>query len=221
MESQSYLPLRDEVFNTLRDQILKGELKPGDRLMEIHLSKKLGVSRTPVREALKRLEKEGLAVNIPRRGAQVARMTQKDLSDVLEVREVLDDLAITKACRNANTKMIKRLNEAMDVFKSAIKGGDLIEIVSADEAFHQVIYEAADNPRLMSIVEHLREQMYRFRFEYVKEEKNYDVLVKEHELMIEGLKNKDENSVKETMHTHLKNQVEAVRRVILSYDKQC
>ena len=220
MEAQPYLPLRDEVFQTLRDQILKGELKPGDRLMEIHLSQKLGVSRTPVREALKLLEKEGLAVNIPRRGAQVARMTQKDLSDVLEVREVLDDLAITKACRNINKDIIKRLNDAMDVFRKAVKGGDLVEIVTADEAFHQVIYDAADNPRLLSMVENLKEQMYRFRFEYIKEEKNYDTLINEHDLMIEGLKKGDEKSVKETMHTHLKNQADAIRRIILSYDKQ-
>ena len=219
MESQSYLPLRDEVFYELRDRILKGELKPGDRLLEIRLAEQLGVSRTPVREALRLLEKEGLAVNIPRRGAQVARMTQKDLSDVLELREVLDDLAITKACTNINDEIIKKLNDALAVFKEAVSGGDLSEIVSADEAFHNVIYEAADNPRLMSLLDNLKEQMYRFRFAYVKGEKNYDVLIREHQLMIDGLKDKDEKSVKETMRTHLKNQMDAIRRIILSYDK--
>ena len=82
-----YLPLRDVVFNTLRQAILKGELKPGERLMEIALAERLGVSRTPIREAMRKLEQEGLVVMIPRRGAQVANITEKDLNDVLEVRK--------------------------------------------------------------------------------------------------------------------------------------
>ena len=92
-----YLPLRDVVFNTLRQAILKGELKPGERLMEIALAEKLGVSRTPIREAMRKLELEGLVVMIPRRGAQVANITEKDLNDVLEVRIALENVAIEKA----------------------------------------------------------------------------------------------------------------------------
>ena len=77
-----YLPLRDVVFNTLRQAILIGELKPGERLMEIHLADRLGVSRTPIREAIRKLELEGLVVMIPRKGAQVAKITEKNLKDV-------------------------------------------------------------------------------------------------------------------------------------------
>ena len=82
-----YLPLRDVVFNTLRQAILRGELKPGERLMEIQLANKLGVSRTPVREAIRKLELEGLVLMIPRKGAEVADISEKSLKDVLEVRE--------------------------------------------------------------------------------------------------------------------------------------
>lgn len=78
-----YLPLRDVVFNTLRHAILKGELEPGERLMEISLAQKLGVSRTPIREAIRKLELEGLVVMVPRKGAEVADITEKDLRDVL------------------------------------------------------------------------------------------------------------------------------------------
>ena len=77
VDMNEYLPLRDVVFNTLRKAILKGELKPGERLMEIALAERLGVSRTPVREAMRKLELEGLVVMIPRRGAQVANITEK------------------------------------------------------------------------------------------------------------------------------------------------
>ncbi len=78
-----YLPLRDVVFNTLRQAILRGELKPGERLMEIQLANKLGVSRTPIREAIRKLELEGLVLMIPRKGAEVAEITEKNLRDVL------------------------------------------------------------------------------------------------------------------------------------------
>ena len=87
MEMDEYLPLRDVVFNTLRRAILKGELKPGERLMEIALADKLGVSRTPIREAIRKLELEGLVVMAPRKGAKVASITERDLNDVLEVRK--------------------------------------------------------------------------------------------------------------------------------------
>ena len=94
-----YLPLRDVVFNTLRQAILKGELAPGERLMEIQLAEKLGVSRTPIREAIRKLELEGLVLMIPRKGAEVAKISEKSLRDVLEVRRSLEELAIELACQ--------------------------------------------------------------------------------------------------------------------------
>mgnify|MGYP000767363598 FL=1 len=94
MEDYQYLPLRDVVFRTLRQAILRGELKPGERLMEIRLANQLGVSRTPIREAIRMLELDGLVIMVPRKGAQVAQITEKDLNDVLEVRLGLEELAV-------------------------------------------------------------------------------------------------------------------------------
>ena len=99
MRMDEYLPLRDVVFNTLRAAILKGELKPGERLMEIALADKLGVSRTPIREAIRKLELEGLVVMAPRKGAKVASITERDLNDVLMYRyrvEYLKDIAVRR-----------------------------------------------------------------------------------------------------------------------------
>ncbi len=89
-----YLPLRDVVFQTLRQAISRGELEPGERLMEIQLADRLGVSRTPIREAIRKLELEGLVTMIPRRGAEVAEITEKNMRDVLEVRRALEELAV-------------------------------------------------------------------------------------------------------------------------------
>ena len=98
LQMDEFLPLRDIVSNTLREGILTGELKPGERLMEIHLAKKLDVSRTPIREAIRILELEGLVTMVPRKGAEVARISEDDIRDVLEVRRSLDSLAARLAC---------------------------------------------------------------------------------------------------------------------------
>jgi DNA-binding transcriptional regulator YhcF (GntR family) len=93
IDFNDYKPLREVIFNSIREAIILGELKPGERLMEVQLAEKLGVSRTPIREAIRKLELEGLVVMIPRKGAYVADLTKKDIIDVLEVRAALDGLA--------------------------------------------------------------------------------------------------------------------------------
>jgi len=110
-----YLPLRDVVFKTLRQGILTGELKPGERLMEIHLADRLGVSRTPIREAIRKLELEGLVTMIPRRGAEVAQISAKNLKDVLEVRQALDTLGVELACERITDDGLQELKEAIDI----------------------------------------------------------------------------------------------------------
>ena len=214
LQMDDYLPLRDVVFNTLREAILKGELKPGERLMEMHLATKLGVSRTPIREAIRMLEHEGLAVTIPRKGAQVAKMTEKDLQDVLEVRDALDALAVVCACRRMTDAQFVELKEAMKAFEDATKTDDIRKIVETDEAFHDVIYASAANPKLENIINSAREQMYRYRYEYVKNPSVYTQLISEHKQIIEGFDRRDEEYLKGIMHVHLTNQINAVREVI-------
>ena len=214
LEGNAVLPLRDVVYNTLRNGILRGTLKPGDRLMEMHLANKLGVSRTPVREAIRMLEQEGLAVTIPRKGAQVAKMTEKDLQSVLEIRDALDELAISMACERLTKEQLTDLKDALQEFEAAAVSKDVRRIVEADETFHNVIYQMADNPKLEMIVNNLKEQIYRYRYEYIKGKEDYDKLIEEHRLMIEGLEKRDAAFVKHMMHQHLENQIEAVRNVI-------
>ena len=209
-----YLPLRDVVFNTLRQAILKGELKPGERLMEIALAERLGVSRTPIREAMRKLEQEGLVVMIPRRGAQVANITEKDLNDVLEVRIALENVAIEKACARMTEEEMRRLWLAAKEFEHTIAEGNLVKLAEADVAFHEVIYQASDNKRLIQVLNNMREQTYRYRYEYVKGNSTYNQLIDEHAKIIAGFEKKDSEYVKAIMHTHLENQIEAVRVVI-------
>ena len=112
VKMDEYLPLPDVVFKTLRQAILKGELEPGERLMEIQLAERLGVSRTPIREAIRKLELEGLVLMIPRKGAEVARISENNLRDVLEVRRTLEELAVDLACQRMTEDELEELEEA-------------------------------------------------------------------------------------------------------------
>jgi len=195
-----YLPLRDVVFNTLRQAILKGELKPGERLMEIALAERLGVSRTPIREAMRKLEQEGLVVMIPRRGAQVANITE--------------NVAIEKACARMTEEEMGRLWLAAKEFEHTIAEGNLVKLAEADVAFHEIIYQASDNKRLIQVLNNMREQIYRYRVEYLKEGETRDVLVKEHEELTKAIRERDVERARELSFQHIENQRMAIMRSI-------
>ena len=197
-----YLPLRDVVFQTLRQAILHGELKPGERLMEIHLAERLGVSRTPIREAIRKLELEGLVVMIPRRGAVVASITEKDLKDVLEVRRTLEILAGEVACERITPELLMELKSAGEEFAN--------RLAEADVRFHEIIYEATGNARLIHILNNLREQMYRYRLEYLKDKGSHERLHQEHREIYNGIKNGDKSVVGKAVCVHIDNQEAAI-----------
>lgn len=207
-----FLPLRDVVFNTLRRAILTGELKPGERLMEIHLANRLGVSRTPIREAIRKLELEGLVTMIPRRGAEVAQITEKSLQDVLEVRRALDALSVELACDRISPEALHALGEACDAFAAATKTKDTKKIAEADVALHDIIVQAADNSRLVSLVNNLSEQMYRYRFEYLKDASAHGQLIEEHRIIYESIRKKDKKTAAETAKLHIDNQEQSIMK---------
>ncbi len=209
-----FLPLRDVVFNTLRKAILTGELKPGERLMEIHLANRLGVSRTPIREAIRKLELEGLVIMIPRRGAEVAQITEKSLKDVLEVRRALDALCVELACERITEEGKVKLREACSEFEKATKTGDVTAIAEADVALHDIIVEATGNARLIQLINNLSEQMYRYRFEYIKDESRHEKLVEEHRMIYESIVGKDKEKAAKAAKLHIDNQEKSIIRQI-------
>lgn len=214
LSMDEYLPLRDVVFTTLRQAILRGELKPGERLMEIQLANKLGVSRTPIREAIRKLELEGLVLMIPRKGAEVAEITEKNLRDVLEVRETLEILAVQLACERMTAEDVVALKEAAKEFEDVIGTNDITLIAEADVRFHDIVYMATDNQRLIQLLNNLREQMYRYRVEYLKKSNARPTVLKEHQELITHIENRDKEHAAENICTHIKNQVVEVVRTI-------
>lgn len=214
-----YLPLRDVVFNTLRQAILRGELKPGTRLMEVQLANKLGVSRTPIREAIRKLELEGLVLMIPRKGAEVAEITEKNMQDVLEVRKALEELSIELACDRITKEQIIDLKIAAKAFERTLDTGDVTKIAEADVKFHDIIYAATDNRRLINLLNNLREQMYRLRVEYLKEPECFPQLIDEHNRLIRSIETGAKEEAKEIIDVHIDNQVQTVLVMIREHSK--
>ena len=209
-----YLPLRDVVFNTLRKAILRGELKPGELLMEIQLANKLGVSRTPIREAIRKLELEGLVLMIPRKGAEVAQITEKNMQDVLEVRKALEELSVQLACERITPEQVEEMKMAAEDFRKVLKSGDVTKIAEADVKFHDIIFAATNNQRLITLLNNLREQMYRFRVEYLKQKECYPQLLEEHDKLIALISGGEVEEACELMGCHIDNQASTVSDVI-------
>ena len=213
-EMNEYLPLRDVVFQTLRQAILRGELKPGERLMEVRLAKKLGVSRTPIREAIRKLELEGLVLMIPRRGAEVAEITEKSMRDVLEVRRALEVLAVSLSCDRISGEQIEALKEAAEEFDRSLTSDDVTRTAESDVHFHDIIYRSTDNQRLIQLLSNLGEQMYRYRVEYLKHREFHPQISREHKELISYLEAGQKGQAEEKIAVHIDKQAQAVLETI-------
>ena len=210
LKINEYLPLRDIVFQTLRKAILMGELEPGERLMETQLGEKLGVSRTPIREAIRKLELEGLVVMVPRKGAQVAQFTKKDIEDVLEVRAALEALAARLACKHMDDRAFLKLQLAIAEYEYAAKENNIEVMIEKDVEFHETIFQATNNDKLIQLFHNMREQIHRYRIAYLKNAEDSTMVLREHLALLEALKNKDSETAADLATNHIHTQCESI-----------
>ena len=216
MRDHKPISIADQVFEKLERDILSGKYPQGEILSELRLSGELGVSRTPIREAIRKLELEGLVTMIPRRGAEVAQITEKNLRDVLEVRRALDALAVELACERITEDELAELKKACENFELETRRGNANQVAQADVELHDIILKASGNERLMQMISKLSQQMYRYRLEYVKDEANYKRLIAEHRVIYEAIRNRDRQTGAEAIKNHIDNQEKAVIRMITS-----
>lgn len=209
-----YKPLREVIFNTLREAIIVGELKPGERLMEVQLADKMGVSRTPVREAIRKLELEGLVEMLPRKGAHVADLSVKDIMDVLEVRSTLDGLASWLSATRITEDEIKELKHVQGQFISYVERDNLQGSIKKDGEFHDIIYRSSRNDKLMQIISNLREQIQRFRVIYIKDYSSTRELIKEHAEIFEAITARDAEAARNAAQRHIKKQEDTIIKAI-------
>lgn len=205
-----YKPLREVIFNTLREAIIAGELIPGERLMEVQLAKKMGVSRTPVREAIRKLELEGLVDMMPRKGAHVAELSVKDIMDVLEVRATLDGLATSLAAARMTEDELKNLKHVYSQFVTYMEKENLQGAIKKDVEFHEIIYHSSRNDKLIQISNNLREQIQRFRVIYLKDNSSPKELIKEHFEIYEALAARNAELAQKVAQKHIINQEETI-----------
>lgn len=220
VDSYEFLPLREVVYLTLRKAILKSNLKPGERLMENTIANKIGVSRTPVREAIRMLEQEGLVEMVPRKGAHVANISRQDLNDVLEIRKSLEELAVTKACGFISPEEIKELKMSEFEFEKVLRGREFTAIAQADEKFHDVIFKAARNQKLITILNNLREQMYRFRLEYLKQDGVLELITQEHNAIVATVSKRDVKKAGLLIIEHIDNQQKEINQLLSSQEEE-
>lgn len=197
----SYKPLREIVFESMREAIISGVLEPGERLMEIQLAEEMGVSRTPVREAIRKLELEGFVVMIPRKGAYVAGVSHKDVADVFEIRAALEGLAAGLAAERVTEEEIEQMERIL--LSPSDEEMDLEDIVESDTDFHALVYKASRNERLIQILANLREQIQRFRATSLAVPGRIKDAIDEHRAIVEALARHDVEEAQSLAMSHI------------------
>ncbi|PKM88802.1 MAG: GntR family transcriptional regulator [Firmicutes bacterium HGW-Firmicutes-12] len=214
----SFRPLGEMVYESLRDAITNQVLKPGERLMEMDLADEMGVSRTPVREAIRRLELEGYVVMIPRKGAYVAGLSIKDINEVFEIRGALESLAAELAAQRATDKEIEEMELNLAMEASHFGTSDLLKTIEADTKFHELIFNASRNSRLLVMVKELRDQVQRFRTTTLAVQGRMKFALGEHREVVEAIANRDVEGAQRAAHEHIES-AEAALLEVISYQK--
>lgn len=206
----SYQPLREVVADALREAIREGILEPGERLMEISLAEELGVSRTPVREAIRKLELEGFVVMMPRRGTYVSEISIRDVNEVFEIRTSLEALASELAAERITTEELETLQRLLVEIGGYIEDGDMEKIVETDMRFHDLLYQASRNSRLVGVINNLREQLTRFRTTSMSYPGRLKETLKEHRAMVEAIAQGNVKDAKKAAKLHLEKSEQAL-----------
>ena len=154
------------VYEELKMQILTGAIIPGTRMMEVDLADEMGVSRTPIREAIRKLEKEGLVTIEPRRGAYASKISTEDMVEILEVRQDLEGLAAFFAAERMPEDKIRQVRVISEQYNEAVARGSMEDMISYDTRFHRMIVDSCNNKILVQMIEQLQELVLRFRYIY-------------------------------------------------------
>ena len=200
---QNHKPLREMVYEELKMQILTGGIIPGTRMMEVELAEEMGVSRTPIREAIRKLEKEGLVTIEPRRGAYASRISTDDMVEILEVRQDLEGLAAELAASRMKEDKMKELKEVAENYNKAVVDGDMDSMIKYDTAFHRIIVDSCSNKILVHMVEQLQELVLRFRYIYYDNFKRAEHMPEEHKAIMKAIADGDTDKAREAADVHI------------------
>ncbi|MEW5954540.1 MAG: GntR family transcriptional regulator [Bacillota bacterium] len=197
--------VRDKVYQQLRQAVLKGGLKPGDRLIERKLAEQLKVSRTPVREAIRMLELEGLVSHIPRIGVVVARIDDQEVYEIYRIRAVLEGLASRMAAERIEPPRLQELTALLEQIEACAAGGDLIRLEKLHREFNDSIYRTAGSPRLYTMITSLTDYITRYaRVGYAHPGRLAEA-TREHRQLVEAIKLRDGDLAERVAREHINN----------------
>ena len=199
----NYLSLKDRAYQNIKFQIIRGNLRPGKRLLEEELAKAMSISRAPIREAFNKLEKEGFVTTIPRKGAAVSNVNTEIIEDIFEIRETLETLAVKKSLGKI---FIDELEKVGDDFKEFINKSEnaenRIQYLVLDKKFHDLLSQNCGNKKLIELLANLQEQIHWLRNISLKRT-TFSRSVREHLAIIEALKRNDEKLITKALLLHL------------------
>ena len=217
-DAHSHRPLREIVYEELKMQILTGKITPGTRMMEVELAESMGVSRTPIREAIKQLEKEGLVTIEPRKGAYASQISVKDMVDILEVRQDMEGLAAHMAAYRMTPKQMKQLEAISIGYNKAVEDSNMMDMIKYDTEFHNLIVESCNNNILKMMIDQLQELLLRFRYVYYDNIKRVEKMPSEHTMIMEAIKDGRSDAARAAAEMHIERIKEMVMNDTIRHD---
>ena len=219
-ESTDKYSLRGMVFTRLREDILSGKYEAGEELKEIAIGDELGVSRTPVREALRQLELEGLVKIIPNKGAYVSGISNKDIHDIYMIRSYLEGLCARWACENITQEQIDEIEEVIYLSDFHVKKKHFDQIVELDSKFHQLMYEASGSKILSHLLKDYHQYVHSLRKITLSDPERAAHSNAEHLAILEAIRLRDKDKAEKLAHEHIIQTISNINNHNLAQDNK-
>ena len=206
--------LREEVYESLKKSILHGKLKGGQRLIEETLADQIGISRTPVREAFHKLERDDLVTRLPKGGFAVREFTKEDVEEIFGIRSALESYASYLASLHITLEKISQLEKKVKELEDALEKRDDEKFIQLNTEFHDLIYKSCKSKKLIEMINNFRDYFYRYRSALIHTEKGMNYSIEDHRRMLEAMKKKNPRLVERLVRNHLARGKELVIREI-------
>ncbi len=190
-------------YMSLKEAIVNGDLLPGQRLIEHQLSNQMRISRIPVREAIKKLEQDGLVQKLDRRGFIVTSLTKKEIEEAFGIRSVLESYAAYLATEQMNEALLEKLQGSIDAYRKGLEEGDTEKLMQLNTQFHEAVYKAAGSKKLYSLINNFRDSIYRYRRPLLNSPEFARLSLHDHEEMVAAMRERDKEKVEKLVRRHI------------------
>ena len=206
--------LREEVYESLKKSILHGKLRGGQRLIEETLANQIGISRTPVREAFHKLERDDLVTRLPKGGFAVREFTKEDVEEIFGIRSALESYASYLASLHITLEKVSQLEKKVKELEDAMEKRDDEKFIQLNTEFHDLIYKSCKSKKLIEMINNFRDYFYRYRSALIHTEKGMNYSIEDHRRMLEAMKKKNPRLVERLVRNHLARGKELIIREI-------